>query len=150
MTVLLVIAVGGFGYFFWHEYVSPSPDREFAEFQKRYVVEMTADTYGGKTPQETLNLFIDALEKGDADLAAKYFMLDDKLSRDQWVKSLEELKRKDLLDDMARDIKKAKPDSDKTSENDFKFAIYDNTGLVASIVNMQLNTYSEVWKIEDL
>ena len=77
-------------------------------------------------------------------------MLDDKLSRDQWVKSLEELKRKDLLDDMARDIKKAKPDSDKTSENDFKFAIYDNTGLVASIVNMQLNTYSEVWKIEDL
>ena len=149
MTVLLVIAVGGFGYFFWHEYVSPSPDREFAEFQKRYVVEMTADTYGGKTPQETLNLFIDALEKGDADLAAKYFMLDDKLSRDQWVKSLEELKRKDLLDDMARDLKKVKGMTGD-DENDFGFELYDNTGVVSALIDMQLNTYSEVWKIEDL
>src|SRR3989344_9643294 len=32
------------------------------------------DTYGGKMPEETLQLFIDALKKGDTDLAAKYFV----------------------------------------------------------------------------
>lgn len=33
-----------------------------------------ADTYGGKTPQETLQMYIDAVEKGDFELASKYFI----------------------------------------------------------------------------
>lgn len=33
-----------------------------------------ADTYGGKTPQETLQMYIDAVEKGDYELASKYFI----------------------------------------------------------------------------
>ena len=35
-----------------------------------------ADTYGGKTPQETLQMYIDAVEKGDYELAGKYFIGD--------------------------------------------------------------------------
>ncbi len=33
-----------------------------------------ADTYGGSTPQETLRMYIDAVEKGDYGLASKYFI----------------------------------------------------------------------------
>lgn len=33
-----------------------------------------ADTYGGKTPAETLQLYIDALKKNDFELASKYFI----------------------------------------------------------------------------
>ena len=33
-----------------------------------------ADTYGGKTPQETLQMYIEAVEKGDFELASKYFI----------------------------------------------------------------------------
>jgi hypothetical protein len=33
-----------------------------------------ADTFGGKTPAETLSLYIDALKKGDYELASKYFV----------------------------------------------------------------------------
>lgn len=33
-----------------------------------------ADTYGGKTPQETLKMYIAAIEKGDYNLAGKYFV----------------------------------------------------------------------------
>ena len=33
-----------------------------------------ADTYGGKTPAETLQLYIDALKKNDLELASKYFI----------------------------------------------------------------------------
>jgi len=33
------------------------------------------DTYGGKTPQETYEMYIDAMKRGRADLAAKYFEL---------------------------------------------------------------------------
>jgi hypothetical protein len=35
-----------------------------------------ADTYGGTTPQETLQMYIDAVEKGDYVLASKYFIGD--------------------------------------------------------------------------
>ena len=35
-----------------------------------------ADTHGGKTPQETLAMYIDAVEKGDYELASKYFIGD--------------------------------------------------------------------------
>jgi len=35
-----------------------------------------ADTYGGKTPQETLQLYIAAVEKGDYELASKYFVIE--------------------------------------------------------------------------
>jgi len=36
-----------------------------------------ADTYGGETPEETLRLFIDALEKKDYELASKYFVVEE-------------------------------------------------------------------------
>ncbi len=35
---------------------------------------MMADIYGGKTPQETLQMYIDAVEAGDYELASKYFV----------------------------------------------------------------------------
>lgn len=33
-----------------------------------------SDTYGGDTPEETLRLFVEALEKGNFELAAKYYV----------------------------------------------------------------------------
>lgn len=45
---------------------------------------MSADTYGGKTPEQTLTLYIKAVEKGDYDLASKYFVFerqDDELAK---------------------------------------------------------------------
>jgi len=48
------------------------------------------DTYGTATPEGTLKLFIEAFEKGDADLASKYFVIEkqeeykDKI--ENWIK----------------------------------------------------------------
>lgn len=52
------------------------------------------DKYGGKTPEETFDLFLDALRKEDIDLASKYFVIP---KRDNWEKSLEEYKKTKLL-----------------------------------------------------
>ena len=35
-----------------------------------------ADVYGGKTPEETLNMYIEALKKGDIELASKYVVVE--------------------------------------------------------------------------
>ncbi len=47
---------------------------ELEKIKKEKYEQAMADTYGGKTPQETLQMFIGAVEKGDYDLASKYFI----------------------------------------------------------------------------
>lgn len=42
--------------------------------QKLLEAQYKTDTYGGATPEETLRLFVEALEKRDYELAAKYFV----------------------------------------------------------------------------
>ncbi len=44
------------------------------QYEKEDYAAAMADTYGGKTPKETLQLYIAALEKRDYALAAKYFI----------------------------------------------------------------------------
>lgn len=50
-------------------------EKEVAKADAQRALE-AQDTYGGKTPQETWQMFIEALKKGDTDLAAKYFVVD--------------------------------------------------------------------------
>lgn len=41
------------------------------------VARQKADTYGGDTPEETLRLFVEALEKKDYELASKYYVVEE-------------------------------------------------------------------------
>src|SRR3990167_10004055 len=77
LQVLLLVAFGSaviFGIGYWRYYGSPDYKelKRLEELRDKYM----ADTYGGSTPEETLQLFIDALKKGDTELASKYFVLD--------------------------------------------------------------------------
>lgn len=67
---------------FWYYDVN-APSRDTREFSRMwhwalYVHGMNradrADTYGGETPEETLALYLAALEAGDIELAAKYYV----------------------------------------------------------------------------
>lgn len=149
---MAVVVAGLAGFFVWERYWGNAEYQEYKALERRYIEAMTNDTYGGQTPQETLDLFVAALKAEDVELAAKYFMLDDNLSREKWVKTLWLFKEKELLNDIVKDIKeKAKEDlKNKIDENDFKFNIYDSTGKVAGWIDMRFNKYSKVWKIESL
>lgn len=52
------------------------------------------DRYGGKTPEETFDLFIEALKKEDVELASKYFVIP---KQEGWKSTLEQYKTKGLL-----------------------------------------------------
>ena len=152
----IVIVIAG-GYWIWDRFFSDAgrARRQVAQYEKaekEYIAAATADTYGGKTPQDTLDLFVAALKKGDVELAHKYFLLDEAASREKWFAYLKEVKAKNLLDKMANDILlRAKTDlENRINENDFKFVLYDNNGDVGARINMQFNSYAKVWKIESL
>ena len=131
-SIITVLIIGGVGYFL-------------------YSGQEIGDSYGGKSPQEVLDLFIDALDKGDINLAVKYLMPNESLSQEEWLKALQKLKEKELLDDMAVDLKRAVPDTDESAnESESRFIIKDNSGNIVSEINFQLDTRANIWKIKEL
>lgn len=148
----MVLVVGAAGFFIWDRYFGYNPAEVYENAKKQYVEAMTLDTYGGKTPQETLDLFVAALKKEDIDLAGKYFLLDENLSREYGLIRLEDIRSKNLLGKMVNDIeKRAKPDINNIiDENDYKFILRADNGKVGARINMQFNKYSGVWKIESI
>jgi len=77
LIVLVIILAGLFEY--WRvsrrsEAIKNLVENMERSAQEDYIKAM-ADTYGGKTPQETLRMYISAVEKGDYELASKYFIL---------------------------------------------------------------------------
>src|SRR3990167_283218 len=95
----LVIVLIGAGIFFGIGYYRYRTSPEYHKYQdllaqkERYM----ADTYGGDTPEETLELFISALKTGDIDLASKYFVLD---KQDEWRGKLNNVKTAEKLAEM--------------------------------------------------
>lgn len=77
ILVLLPIA-GSWVYYFYREYrITQAVDyakESLKQYEQDIVDKKMADTIGGKTPQETLQLYITAVEKGDYVLASKYFI----------------------------------------------------------------------------
>jgi hypothetical protein len=125
--------------------------QKYLDWQTKYEKAMAEDIYGGKTPEETLKLFIEALEKGDIELASKYFVLRDDGSVDpKWLEGLRTTKEAGKFEETIQILSEAKPDLEgRAYERDFKFATYQNGKLVAYI-NLELNKYSQLWKIESL
>src|SRR3989338_11135283 len=92
---LLIIAIGFGAVYavqFWRQRTNPEYQvlQYFRDLERQY----REDPYGGNTPEETLQLFIDALKKGDIELAAKYFVLD---KQSDWQNKLEKIKSGSLL-----------------------------------------------------
>jgi len=84
VLILVVLAVVWFlpGYKSWQL------KRAYDKVEEPYYT----DTYGGATPEETYDLFIDALKDRDVELASKYFVLE---SQDNWLETLSKLKEND-------------------------------------------------------
>lgn len=151
MVAIIVVVV-------WANYFSPEARyareveknyQKYLDYEKDYEEAMKNDTYGGKTPEETLALFVDALKKEDIDLASKYFLIDDKNSQETWRKALEEKKNADKLQDIINLIEKARP-AGSAMENYFGFEIRDDKNQLLHDINMILNKYNKIWKIESL
>ena len=81
------------------EYKARKEARKVAEEKKEFVRELEQkyldDTYGGQTPEETLELFISAIEAGDLNLAAKYFVLDE---QEKWRENLNRIEERNQID----------------------------------------------------
>ena len=140
--IIVIVLVGGF--FVWDKYFTYDPIRDVEE---RYVEAMTADTYGGATPQETLAMFIQALLDDDLKLATKYFALDQDLSRERWRGFLETLKAEGKLGALIKDVSIAVPFASFDPAIQQFFIVYNQDQKAGLIFNMAFNQRTNIWKI---
>ena len=113
--------------------------------------QLKADTYGGQTPSETLQMLAKALEDEDLELASRYFILSDDGDRDEWLRLLEEVQEKGGLDNLIAKLEQAQPSlKDISHKGDFKFSITNEEGVIETVINLEKNSFSGVWKIESL
>lgn len=161
MTAIIVFIFSG--YALWHQYFSAEAKyRQEVEKSalalpaklEAYKKAMEEDTYGGKTPEETLQLFIDALKKEDVELASKYFALDDDTARtdEKWLNGLVKAKEQNKLANIADELEQGSEPSSNAApfEGYYRFSVKDKSGNYLTPVVMKLNKYSGVWKIESL
>ena len=141
---LAVVAIVAAGFY----YYQTKPD--VSDPLVAYKAAMGKDTVGGKTPAETLALFVAALKANDATGAAQYFMLDDNVSRAKWEKQLADLQAQGMLIQMADDIEKNAQATNPTYEGDAGYELLDDSGMVRKFLDMELNKFSGVWKLQSL
>lgn len=163
--VAIIILVGG-GFFVWNHYLSPGAKyqrqmekqyQSYLKWEEQYKEAMRNDTYGGKTPEETLQMFIDALKKGDIELASKYFMLntDEKseyyLTRKEWENELKLAQQNGRIPSAIEFLSKAERNRDAQNTDEMVwFLIRDSDGDVIQHFYLKFNKDSGVWKIESL
>lgn len=144
--LIIILAIGillSGGFYYFNNSGTSGP---FADYERR----MAADKAGGATPQETLALFIEAARAGDVERAASYFLPDENGKRDVWLKALEEKRAAGELEAIIGLLEQAVPAESEALAGDFEFLIKDNLGNIQAVVDMELNNYSNVWKIESL
>jgi len=158
-----IMVIAGAGFFVWNKYFSPQAKLErqtqenyqkYLNWQTNYEKAMKEDTYGGKTPEETLKMFIEALKKEDIGLASKYFVLREDGSADpKWIEVLKQKKETGQLSNIIDIVSRAVPDKEITTiENTAWFIVYkkDKPKELEADINLHFNTYSQVWGIESL
>jgi hypothetical protein len=153
--VIAVIAV----YLLWANLLSPEA-REQRDLEKKYDQFFQAisdgeekqkqDIYGGKTPQETVNLFIEALEKDDLELASKYFSLTVEGNVDpKWINALQKAKEEGKIAPIVEALK-ISVENKEASINPETHAIFETRNTQNELVidiGLSLNKFSSLWKI---
>ena len=132
-------------------YKSYKWQKSVERFQESIEKPFKEDIYGGKTPEETWQMFLSALEKGDIELASKYYDVEHQGEARKW---LEELKEKGELAQTIEEMRGLEREvyEDNLSFPDKAFYSYryynKRTGkYLWSTTVFYLNPYTKVWKI---
>ena len=148
--VFILYTAGFWAVYYYKQWQGQKAVQKLAEALKQAEQEdyerAMADTYGGKTPQETLQMYIDAVEKGNYELASKYFIGD---------KQKKELNKLNNTNENEKDlgiylefVKTAKPW--RSSLEDKNFVMEAKTNLGSSIFIRFIKYPNGIWKIIEI
>ncbi len=148
---------------YWQKY---QVDKAIAELERPY----REDVYGGKTPEETFDMFLDALKNGDIELASKYFAV---RKQTEYKEKFEKMRDDGILAGQIQEWERARKEWIKVVDeyNDWKkratvryasfleekivddrlgMPVIFEPGEYASDIIFDLNALTSIWKITSL
>ncbi|MDP3733290.1 MAG: hypothetical protein Q8Q91_01995, partial [Candidatus Daviesbacteria bacterium] len=141
-VVIVVLGIGAISGVQYLKY-RYSPEYKTYKEAQRLIKEYNEDPYGGNTPEETLQLFIDALKKGDIDLASKYFVMEKWEEINKRFNGLDENQISSMVEKLQRtELTK--------QENTAFFTLVDKNRVVESELVMIKHRVNKRWKISEL
>lgn len=140
------VAALGLGALFSIQYFQYRNSEEYRakKFLEEWERAYREDQYGGNTPEETLQLFIDALKKGDTNLAAKYFVLD---KQEKNKEDLARVKKEGELNAMIKDLESVSSGND-INKDSARFVVTNKNKEVITIINIVRGPNGK-WKMLD-
>lgn len=176
LILIILFFLGLYGQRIENYFMLKSQEKFLAkvEKQKAEILEMQKnDTYGGATPEETLDLYIEALKVGDIELASKYWevSLENPNLQDERKKTLEKDRNEGLLNIIIKNLENIISSPYKKYYSDKEFAITyvyvtEKSATSTMVVGgteyswlvpknteeeiskaLRLNPYTNVWKI---
>ena len=112
------------------------------QLEKRY----KEDQYGGATPEETLKLFVEALEKKDFELASKYYVPEDQDAALKKINNSDKVALQNfIVAYSAGNIESTK----LGSSGSYEVKIVGNDDPTPFIFELRQNPFSKKWKIEE-
>lgn len=129
--------------FYWYEYLNRKHLAEFEAIEEAY----RTDTNGGETPEETLDLFVEALEAGDAGLAASYFVPE---KRGEMEKTVKNWIRNNRVEFIVSLLNKIVFDQKEIKDGRYLVEAVNDDKEVELSVTFFKNPNSQKWLIESL
>jgi len=114
-------------------------DKKIREQAKEYA----ADTYGGETPEETYEMFLQALKMEDINLASKYFILD---KQEEYKQFFTDIKNNNKWDEMIEDLSNPENQKGEMKENSaYVIRVYntENYLIAQAVLKIPLNLATE-------
>jgi len=161
--VLLLIGLAVFAYLSnreKNEFKFITNDEELAEFLKnmkegdaeRYIAwkkeQYANDPYGGDTPEETWQMFVSALEKGDIELASKYFVVE---KQEEMKEGIDNIAKNGYLTEMVDDLlNNYKKEGFSVDRSDYRYVKRNEEGIVVGEIILIINSQTNKWKILEL
>lgn len=143
--------VGAYGYIKYLTYVKETQGvgwmNQYRDILRRQQEANKKDFYGGDTPEQTIDLFIEALKKEDYELAVKYFEVQE---QSKWEESFATPNRKNI-EEWISELEVAKKTWHKNifSDGDVEFWYDIKEGEPSRDINLSKNINNK-WKIESL
>lgn len=145
VAIFVLWALIDSGYQAWQGY---KWQKQTDKFQAALEQPYKEDTYGGKTPEETWGMFLDALKKGNIELASKYY---DVGHQEKGKEFITKLKQENKLDEWIKETGGLKKSSRESLEGEanYYYDYFDEEfkQILSASVIFYLNPYTKVWKI---
>lgn len=139
ILAVLILAVGGWQY--W-QYTHSVYYQQMKAVKMLEQMAKESDKYGGKTPEETVRLFTEAVKKGDFELAAKY-------GDPERIKSeLEKMKVAGQMDLLIKELETGKIEEIQGFGGDYINLITQINGIKVRVLSMG-RSEGGVWKINE-